>query len=605
MGASVRVATGRVLRAARWYVFEGGRPLPCAADAAPVCSSLHVHSGRVRAGGVFVAVRGARRDGLSFVAEAAARGAALVVCDRLPSDGTAGVGDGLVLALVPDARTALASLARAFLDASGRAARFVGATGTSGKTTTVHMAASLASSLGLEAFSCGTLGVRRARAGGDGDARWSVETELPNTTPDPVTILDVCRGLSRDAVLCMEVSSQACVQKRVSWLPFRSAAFLNISPEHLDLHGDMATYERAKLAFFRDALLCGEGGCSFQVNASSPAAPAFISEAGASRILFRVSGGGRDEPCGGRRPPPSGDSAPFGDGAAEAVFALLESRSADLLVEVGAVPCAPGGSTGYEVSISFHSCAWRDAGGGLEVLDELTCVRGRLALPGRFNLENAAAAVAMVLPLALDETARGRLSPREALERLAAGLARVSPVPGRMQVVPLDVGEDGASSAPLVFVDYAHKPDALRRVLEETSLMARSRGGRLVVVFGCGGDRDRSKRPLMGRVAASLADVCIVTSDNPRSEDPDSIIGMILEGMDDNMRRSRGVVVEADRRAAIREALREADPRDVIVVAGKGHERVQILGGTVVEFDDAEVVRGEWAALHPGGEERE
>ena len=190
-------------------------------------------------------------------------------------------------------------------------------------------------------------------------------------------------------------------------------------------------------------------------------------------------------------------------------------------------------------------------------------------LRGRFNVENVLGAVAAGVLLDLDEAA------------IAEGISRVSEVPGRFEAV--DEGQPFA-----VLVDYSHTPDSLEVALRA----ARELGeGRVIVVFGAGGDRDRGKRPLMGKVAAELADVAIVTSDNPRSEDPLAIISDILQGT--------GVDVEMDpdRRAAIRRAVSLAEPGDVVVIAGKGHEGGQDVGGVVHPFDDRAVAREAIAEL--------
>ncbi|MFM8612961.1 MAG: UDP-N-acetylmuramoyl-L-alanyl-D-glutamate--2,6-diaminopimelate ligase [Actinomycetota bacterium] len=184
-----------------------------------------------------------------------------------------------------------------------------------------------------------------------------------------------------------------------------------------------------------------------------------------------------------------------------------------------------------------------------------------LSLVGRFNVENALAAAASAGLAGVG------------LDAIVLGLAALPGVPGRMQVVGRE---------PTVVVDYAHTPDALEHVLAALRPLTR---GRLVVVFGCGGDRDRGKRPEMARVACALADRVLVTSDNPRGEDPLAIIADVMAGA------GAGAEVEPDRAAAIRRAIEAAAPDDVVLVAGKGHEQGQDVGGVVTPFDDAAVVR--------------
>jgi UDP-N-acetylmuramoyl-L-alanyl-D-glutamate--2,6-diaminopimelate ligase len=192
-------------------------------------------------------------------------------------------------------------------------------------------------------------------------------------------------------------------------------------------------------------------------------------------------------------------------------------------------------------------------------------------LGGRFNVYNllaaAATGVAAGLPLAAIE----------------AGLARVTTVPGRFQLV--SIPEDEVA----VIVDYAHTDDALKNLLEAVRPIA---AARLITVFGCGGDRDRTKRPLMGAVAARLSDVMVITSDNPRSEDPDAIIDEVALGA----RNAQACLRIADRRTAIDRAVAEANPGDVVVIAGKGHEKYQTIRDRTLPFDDVAVAQAALAA---------
>jgi UDP-N-acetylmuramoyl-L-alanyl-D-glutamate--2,6-diaminopimelate ligase len=192
---------------------------------------------------------------------------------------------------------------------------------------------------------------------------------------------------------------------------------------------------------------------------------------------------------------------------------------------------------------------------------------------GSFNVSNALAAAATALAAGFP------------LDVIAAGLERTVPVPGRME--PIDRGQGF-----LVVVDYAHTPDALAAVLDAARGLAPT--GRVVAVFGAGGDRDRAKRPFMGEAVGRHADVAVVTSDNPRSEDPGVIADAVAAGLEGGEAR---LVVELDRRAAIRLALREARPGDAVVVAGKGHETGQTVGGVTTPFDDRVVVAEELESL--------
>jgi UDP-N-acetylmuramoyl-L-alanyl-D-glutamate--2,6-diaminopimelate ligase len=231
--------------------------------------------------------------------------------------------------------------------------------------------------------------------------------------------------------------------------------------------------------------------------------------------------------------------------------------------------------TAHDVSLTLNGLAFeaRTPRGSLHL---------RSPLVGRPNVYNVLASAAAAVALDL---------PSDAIER---GVANLSGVPGRFQVV--SNGSDDLT----VIVDYAHTDDALRNLLETARSLA---PGRLLTVFGCGGDRDRTKRPLMGAVAGRLSDLVVVTSDNPRTEDPAAIIEEILRGMPapgERVVQAAGarrtvfgpdVHTVADRRAAIEQAIELAAPGDVVIVAGKGHEKYQVIGDRVLAFDDAEVAR--------------
>ncbi len=245
--------------------------------------------------------------------------------------------------------------------------------------------------------------------------------------------------------------------------------------------------------------------------------------------------------------------------SAEATEANLTARDATFDA-TGANFTATWGPTGRYVK---DALTYRPVGGE---------VRVRTGLPGGFNVANALGAFGAALALGVDAGTA------------AAGLARAERVPGRFE--PVDEGQDFA-----VLVDYAHTPDSLENVLRAARRLSE---GRVLSVFGAGGDRDRDKRPKMGRAGASLSDLAIVTSDNPRSEDPGAIIDEVLVGAGNGT----GVEVEPDRRAAIALALRQARPGDTVVIAGKGHEQGQEFeDGRKVPFDDREVAREELRKL--------
>jgi UDP-N-acetylmuramoyl-L-alanyl-D-glutamate--2,6-diaminopimelate ligase len=246
--------------------------------------------------------------------------------------------------------------------------------------------------------------------------------------------------------------------------------------------------------------------------------------------------------------------------------AELEAARPDALVTVSVAGAADASVRASEVEFDASGVRFVVAGADGEAA-------GRLPLPGDFNVANALVAVAAARALGVG------------LDEAVGALADAPPVPGRLEPV-------AAGQSFLVLVDYAHTPDSLENVLEAARRLTR---GRLIAVFGCGGDRDRAKRPLMGEIGARLSDLAVVTSDNPRSEDPDAIIEEILDGIDGG---AGAVEVEADRRVAIRLALAAAGAGDTVVIAGKGHEQGQEFeDGRKIAFDDREVAREELGRL--------
>jgi UDP-N-acetylmuramoyl-L-alanyl-D-glutamate--2,6-diaminopimelate ligase len=441
----------------------------------------------VARGALFLAVRGAERDGHAYLESAARAGAAIAVVDD-PARSS------LPAIVVSDTRRAAAVAASAFYDFPARRLRLVGVTGTNGKTTTVGMLRHLLDAPGSRCASIGTLG---ALVGSEG-------AELPGggglTTPGPVELQRVLRQLVDAGVgtVAMETSSHALHQRRVEGLRFSAGVFTNLTRDHLDYHGTMEAYFEAKALLVRS--LTGDG--TAVVNADDEAWRAL--PAAPREVRFGI--------------------------AHEA-----EVRALDVRYE-------PRGSR------------WT-----LTVCEE----RHPVALPliGDFNVANALAAAAAAWALGMAPAA------------VARSLSTLPQVPGRLEMI----GEH-----PTVLRDYAHTPDALERALAAVRPFT---AGRLIVVFGCGGDRDRGKRPEMGRIAQAHADRAIVTSDNPRTEDPERILDDIEAGMTSGKHER----VE-DRRQATARAIAGAGEGDVILLAGKGHETYQIRGTVKLPFDERAIV---------------
>ena len=454
-----------------------------------IIKGMQLDSRRVRPGDLFLALPGEQHDGRQFIEQAVANGAAAVVAEAP----VAGFLEAIAVPLIelPDLRFEAGLLAARFYGNPSHSMHVLGITGTNGKTTTSRIVAQLTRTLGKPCGVIGTLGATLE----DG------VTVASNTTPDALSLQrQLAEWFEQDVLaVSMEVSSHALEQGRVNGVAFETAIYTNLSHDHLDYHGSMAAYGRAKQRLF--------------------------SVEGLRHAVINM-----DDPFG-----MSIKAAVAGD-----VQVLTYSASgapADVRVEN-----AQFYSDG--VRGDLHT-PWGDA-------------TFFSPLPGDFNLANLAASVtALVLG-------------GEDLRSVLGATASLQPVPGRMQVVPntLDIQ---------VIVDYAHTPHALEQVLKALRPHVR---GSLVTVFGCGGDRDREKRQQMGRIACALSDCVVVTSDNPRTEEPLSIMRDIESGC------SGHYFLQADRADAISVAVAQAQAGDCVLIAGKGHECYQLGDGQRLYFSD-------------------
>jgi UDP-N-acetylmuramoyl-L-alanyl-D-glutamate--2,6-diaminopimelate ligase len=459
----------------------------------------------VEPGFAFVAIPGMRRDGVEFVPEALRSGAALVVAERELPPGSPSI-------VVPDARDALAALARAVFGDPSASLAVYGVTGTNGKTTTSYALYSiLAVAYGPE--KCGLMTTAEVVFGDErqGERRIPART-TPEATEVQGTLRKMLDGGVENAVL--EVSSHGVSLKRVTGTHFAGAIFTNLSRDHLDLHGSMEEYYRAK------------------------------------RELFYWATGPKLANAGdtyGRRL--------AGEVPGVHTFGLVEEAD-------------------------YYAQSVRPTGGGTTFLlrhpDGVLKVESPLL--GPYNVENVTAAAALALALGVGE------------ELVDRAVREMRQVPGRFERVasPEVCGFE-------VIVDYAHTDVALAAALNVAREAAERRGGgsgggtgRVICVFGAAGDRDVAKRPLMGRVATDLAELSIITTDDAYTEDPGKIAREVAAGARDGPGRCE---ILLDRRAAIKRALEAARTGDVVVVAGKGHERVQHLPEGDAPFHDASVVR--------------
>ena len=486
----------------------------CAGGEAITVSGLQTDSRLVRSGDVFIAICGFRTDARIHVPEAILRGAVAVLCEGEP---LAAVPASVPVITVPNARVAMARLYDAWYGHPERHLRLVGVTGTNGKTSVSTMLYRILRAAGIPCGLIGTVGCYTYASdtpicGEDGQPYSGM------TTPDPAELYSLLARMASEfppnstqrPIVVMEVTSHALSLGKVSPLTFDLSVFTNLSPEHMDLHGTMEDYFEAKLALF-------EVSREAVINADDRWGRRLLAEPVPIHHYHICHAEG------------------------------LRSLSPDRMCPAGEGTCT-----------RYYAEQVKNLGeDGISFKLSSPDVRLRLScpVPGQFTVMNAMEAAIAALSLGV--------SPSVVRDALAA----FGGVPGRMERINLPDTDIPFS----VFIDFAHTPDALENLLRSVHAFRR-RDQRIVLVFGCGGDRDRSKRKVMARIASRMADSLVITSDNSRSEDPDSIISDILAGVD---KESEFAVVQ-NRAEAIRYAIRHARAGDIILLAGKGHENYEI-----------------------------
>ncbi len=484
------------------------------AKAAPVVvSGLTLDTRQLNQGDVFVALRGTQSDGRNYIAAAIERGAVAVLVEADKEwQGIDWLGQVPVIAVDQLAQQVSTIAGRFYGDPSAHF-RLVGITGTNGKTTCSLLLGQLSALLRERAGVVGTVGygVLDATALAPFSQQLNALTTTGLTTPDAVSLQHILAQLRERAVaaVAIEVSSHSLQQKRVAGLHFDTAIFTNLTQDHLDYHGDLVSYGKAK-----QQLLQMSGLRYAIVNADDAWANSLLEKKPAHVQAFSYS---------------------------------LQSADADV----------------YAKDITLTG-----TGASLTLITPWGTGEFHSHLMGAFNLSNLLA----VITAACVGGA--------ALADVLLAIPQLQPAPGRMQTVVLEQSQQDIN----VIVDYAHTPDALENTLKA---IREHTSGRVWTLFGCGGDRDKTKRPLMGRIAERLSDYVIVTNDNPRTEDPAAIAADILRGM----HNTHGCLVIADRGQAIDLAVQQAKPGDLVLIAGKGHEDYQIFASQTLPFSDVKQAR--------------
>lgn len=456
----------------------GGYPLN------PEISSVTDDSRKVRNSSVFVCVKGKKNDGHDYARKALERGAAVVICDH-----NIGIRNCIV---VENTREAYALMCANYYGNCHRKLKMIGVTGTNGKTTTTFIIKKILEENGYKVGVIGTVDVMI------GNEKYPSDY----TTPNPSVLhryLYMMKMAGCD-VCIIEASSQALSQERTYGIHFDIGVFTNLTREHLDYHGSMEEYAKAKAILMRNSSVC-------IINADDSFAEMMKRNAAEKVLTFAIDG------------------------------------NADIKAE--------------NVKLNH---------GG--VVYTLACESGRYEIAydviGKFSVYNSLAALAVGIVMKVD------------MKRAVRAVAEMKTVRGRIEKIPNNRNIH-------ILIDFAHTPDSLENVLKTVRDIYDKR---IITVFGCGGDRDRTKRPLMGRIACKYSDLVYVTSDNPRTEDPERIIDDIVGNIDKN-----NYIRTADRTQAIKAAIVEAEPGDTVLIAGKGHERYQILGTEKIHYDEREIVK--------------
>lgn len=444
-------------------------------------------------GDLFVAVRGTKYDGHSFIPQVIRQGVIAVVCERLPKD----VSGEIIWIKVPDTSMAPGLLASNFYGNPSNHLKVVGVTGTNGKTTTATLLYRLFNALGYKTGLLSTI------------CNYVGDKELPatHTTPDPIQLQGLLHQMVQEnCTHCfMEVSSHAAHQNRVAGIDFSGAIFTNLTHDHLDYHQTFDNYLQSKKKFFDEL----PSSAFALVNKDDRNGMVMIQNTKADKKTYSLKS--------------------LSDFHAK----ILESHMEGMLLKIG------------QEEVWTH-------------------------LVGEFNAYNFLAVYASAVLLGEE--------PGIVLEKMS----QLEGVRGRIERLRAPDGR-------MVVVDYAHTPDALKNVLETLLQIRGTKTYAIIGIIGAGGERDKTKRPKMGRIAASLCDRLIVTSDNPRTEDPEMIIKEIISGIDASDKNK--VISIVNRAEAIRMACLMARPGDVVLIAGKGHETYQEIKGTKYPFDDIEEVK--------------
>ncbi|MGF7535403.1 UDP-N-acetylmuramoyl-L-alanyl-D-glutamate--2,6-diaminopimelate ligase [Bacillus mexicanus] len=462
-------------------------------------TNITYDSRKVQKGSLYVCIQGEKLDGHSFVEEAIKKGAAAILVQKPVK-----INDKrrTTVIKVDNSRVVLSQISNIFFGSPSKKMNIVGVTGTNGKTSISYLISEMLMRIKKNVGVIGTIGIQLNNS----DLNLSKTTP---TTPDSLELHMILNEMIKQKAtdVVMEVTSIALDQHRVDDCSINVGIFTNLTEDHLDYHGDMETYQKAKKKLFD---LCKVA----VINTDDPTGRYFTD-------YFKEKNIEKD---------------------AQLITYGIEN----------------------DADITANNIVLK-ATGSLFTLDfkgEEYAVK--INLPGKFNIYNTLAAIGAATYLGVP------------IENVIETLARIKGARGRFESIET---KKGAS----VVIDYAHTPDALENVLKT---IVEFNPRKIITVFGCGGDRDKTKRPIMGGISSKYSDLSIITSDNPRTENPSEIIKDIEKGIN----RSNYLII-SDREEAIKSAIEKAGKDDLVLIAGKGHETYQMIDQKTIHFDDMEVVK--------------
>lgn len=467
-------------------------------------ANIQTNSSLIEAGDLFVAIKGYTVDGHRFIEQAIQQGAHLILADKTflkMADIESDLHGKIIF--VENTYTYLSTLMNRFLDSPSQKMNIFGITGTNGKTSTANILTQILTKLGQKTAVLGTTGVRTH----------NYSSPLNNTTPDPFVLQNIFQDMVKRDIenMVMEVSSIGLSENRTKETDFSVAIFTNFSQDHLDFHGTMEDYLKAKGQFFKEL---EPYNCRGQEN-----------------------------------------------------FAIInrDDLTADYFIEQSKATVLTYGLN-YSADYYASELSYSDLGTTFTLHYQQETYLVQSSLIGEFNVYNLLAAIA---------AAHSQGFP---LSQIIAELKTLTSAEGRLEVV-----SDSTKDDITAIVDFAHTPDSLEKALQT---LKNIKHNRIISVFGCGGDRDASKRPIMAKIGVTNSDYVIFTSDNPRTENPETILEEMTSGL---IEKNYCQVV--NREIAIHQAINEAEKNDIVLIAGKGHEDYQIIGTEKYPFNDSQYAK--------------